>query len=107
MAAGKKRSKKAIPFDASRYLDNPDVIAAYISEALKTNDPGFIASAIGDVAKARGMSDIAAKSGLGRESLYKALGGDRKPELETILKVLAALGIGLSAEARKQPVDAT
>lgn len=94
-------------FDASEYLDNPAVIAAYISEALETNDPAFIAAAIGDVARAYGMSAIADAAGVSRGSLYRGLSRDGNPELATIVSVLRAFGLSLAAKpatsAAKKP----
>ena len=91
-----KRTAK--PFDAAGYLDSPEMIAAYINEALETEDASAIAVAIGTVARARGMSAVAEKAGLSRENLYRALGGDAKPEFGTVIKVLHALGIDLVAQ---------
>jgi probable addiction module antidote protein len=97
-------------FDASEYLDNPEVIAAYISEALETNDPAFIAAAIGDVARAYGMSAIADAAGVSRGSLYRGLSREGNPELATVVSVLRALGLSLAAKpvkAAKKPRKAT
>lgn len=80
-------------FDASEYLNDEESIAAYLSATLEEGDPKLLLSAISDVAKARGMSKIASDSGLGRESLYKALHPEAKPRFETILKVLNSLGV--------------
>ena len=90
-----KRSK---PFDAAKYLDSGEAIAAYITEALLTDDLKTITHAIGVAAKARGMMRIAEETGLSRESLYKALSGDGNPQFETIFRVLTALGPRLRAE---------
>jgi probable addiction module antidote protein len=84
---------KITEFDPSKYLDSPEAIAQYLTEAMETNDPDFIADAIGVVAKAHGMAAIAAEAGLGRESLYKSLGGGAKAEFATILKVIKAMGL--------------
>ena len=89
-------ARKTTLFDPAAYLDDDESIAGYLEEALATDDPHFIAKAIGDVARARGMSQIAKDSGLSRESLYKALAGDGNPEFATILRVLKALGLRLS-----------
>ena len=89
---------KALPFDAAEYLDSPEMIAAYLTEALESEDAALVAMAIGAVARAKGMSSIADKAGLSRENLYRALGGDAKPEFGTIMKVLHALGISLVAQ---------
>ena len=83
---------KAKPFDAAEYLDSPEMIAAYINEALESEDASAIAVAIGTVARARGMSAVAEKAGLSRENLYRALGGEARPEFGTVIKVLHALG---------------
>ena len=90
-----KKKKKLLPFDSSTFLDSQETVEAYLVEALASNDPAFIAHAIGQVAKAKGMTKIARKTGLGRESLYKALSGEHKPEFATILLVLEALGYSL------------
>jgi probable addiction module antidote protein len=89
-------------FDASEYLDNPEVIAAYISEALETNDPAFIAAAIGDVARAYGMSAIAEAAGVSRGSLYRGLSREGNPELATVVSVLRAFGLRLAAKPAKR-----
>ena len=89
---------KAKPFDAAEYLDSPEMIAAYINEALESEDASAIAVAIGTVARARGMSAVAEKAGLSRENLYRALGGEARPEFGTVIKVLHALGIDLVAQ---------
>jgi len=91
---------KAKAFDAADYLDSPDMIAAYLNEAFESEDPALIAKAIGAVARAQGMTDVAEKTGLSRENLYRSLGGDAKPEFATVLKVLHALGIDLVAQTR-------
>jgi probable addiction module antidote protein len=88
---------RTFPFDAAEVLDTPEAIAEYLTAALETNDPSYIAKAIGTVARARGMSDIARESGLSRENLYRSLNGETKTELDTIVRVLNALGIQLSA----------
>jgi len=72
-------------------------MAAYLEAALEENDPTLVAAALGDIAKAKGMTHIAKKAGLGRESLYKALSPDGNPEFSTILKVVSALGLKLHA----------
>jgi len=82
-------------FDASEYLDNEEVIAEYLTAALEDANPEVFLSAIGDVAKARGMMAVAASTGLGRESLYKAFALGAKPRYETVIKVLHGLGVRL------------
>ncbi|QCP48599.1 putative addiction module antidote protein [Trinickia violacea] len=84
-------------FDAAEYLDSEAAIAAYLNAALEENDPDLLLAAIADVAKARGISKVAADAGLGRESLYKTLAPGSKPRLDTVFKLLQALGIRLNA----------
>ena len=84
------------PFDAADYLDNDEVIAEYLTAAMEDPNPDVFLAALGDVAKARGMAQIARDTGLGRESLYKALGAGAHPRYETIKAVLGALGVKLS-----------
>jgi probable addiction module antidote protein len=83
-------------FDASAYLDNEEVIAEYLTAALEDADPDVFLAAVGYVAKARGMNSIAQSTGLGRESLYKALAPGAKPRYDTVLKVLHSLGVKLT-----------
>jgi probable addiction module antidote protein len=83
-------------FDPALYLDSPAAIAAYLDEAFEIGDPAFIADALGVVARAHGMTQVAKESGLGRESLYKALSKDGHPELATVMKVMRSLGLRLS-----------
>jgi probable addiction module antidote protein len=90
---------KISKFDVSEYLNDEESIAAYLSAILEDGDPKLLLSAISDVAKARGMSKIASDSGLGRESLYKALNPEAKPRFETILKVLNSLGVKINFNA--------
>tara|TARA_B100001741_G_C16201179_1_gene435928 strand:- start:337 stop:615 length:279 start_codon:yes stop_codon:yes gene_type:complete len=80
-------------FDASDYLDSEEAIAEYLSAALEDDNPDVFLAAVSEVAKARGMAVIAKNSGLGRESLYKALAPGAKPRYETIQKVLRGLGV--------------
>ena len=93
-----RKPRKSKPFDAAKYLGDDEAIAAYITEALLTDDAAIITHAIGVAAKARGMSHIAHEAGLSRESLYKALSGEGNPQFETIYLVLKALGLRLRAE---------
>jgi probable addiction module antidote protein len=88
---------KTKPFDPAEYLDDSESIAAYMSEALETGDPAFVADALGVVARARGMSEVAKEAGVSRESLYRALRADGNPEFATVLRVVRALGLQLSA----------
>jgi probable addiction module antidote protein len=85
--------KNVTALDISEYLDDEDVIAEYLSLVLEENNPGLLLSAIGQIAKARGMAKIAADSGLGRESLYKTLNENSQPRFDTIMKVLGAMNI--------------
>ena len=85
------------PFDAADYLDSDESIAAYLSAALEDGDPELFLVAIKDVARARGMTQLAKDTGLWRESLYKALAPGAKPRYDTILKVVKALGVTLHA----------
>ena len=89
--------KKIAAFDAADYLDNEEVIAEYLNAALEDENPDVFLRAIANVAKARGMSKLAADSGLGRESLYKALAPGAKPRYDTVLKLIKALGLELHA----------
>ena len=86
---------KTSQFDVADYLDNEKMLAEYLSAILENGDTSLLISAIGDIAKAKGMSQIALASGLGRESLYKALNPTAKPRFETIVKVLKSLGLSL------------
>ena len=88
-------------YDVSEHLRTPEEMAAYLDASIEAaeGDAAFIAKALGDIAKAKGMSQVARDAGLSRESLYKALSGERVPGFDTILKVMAALGLKLHAEA--------
>lgn len=91
--------EKFAKFDASDYLDSEEMIAEYLTVALEDENPDVFLAAIADVAKARGISAIALSTGLGRESLYKALAPGAKPRYDTILKVLNSLGVKLKVTA--------
>lgn len=93
-----KASAKLLPFDAARYLTDDAAIAEYITAVLETGDSDLLLLALGDVARARGMAQVAKDSGLGRESLYKALAPGAKPRFDTVLKVARALGVRLTAQ---------
>lgn len=84
-------------FDAADYLDDEETIAEYITAALEDSNPDVFLAAVRDVARARGMAQLALDTGLGRESLYKALTPGAKPRYDTMLKLLHALGVKLSA----------
>lgn len=83
-------------FDASDYLDNEEIIAEYLTAALEDENPDVFLAALADVAKARGISKVAQSTGLGRESLYKALSPGAKPRYDTILKILHGLGVKIA-----------
>jgi len=84
-------------FDPADYLTTDEALAEYINAALETGDPAFIADSLGIVARAKGMAKVARQTGLGRESLYKALCAEGNPEFATVLKVVEALGLRLTA----------
>lgn len=88
---------KTEPFDAAEYLDSDEAVEEFIAAAFETGEPAFIAKSLGTVARARNMSKLARDTGMSRAALYKALSGEGNPEFGTILKVLDALGIKLSA----------
>lgn len=85
------------PWDPVEHLQTEDDMAAYLEAALEEGDPALVAAALGDIARAKGMTQIAREAGLGRESLYKALSPAGNPEFSTILKVISALGLQLHA----------
>ena len=92
---------KTTRYDVAEHLRTPDEMAAYLEAVLEEfeGDANLIAKALGDIARAKGMSQVARDAGLSRESLYKALSGERSPGFGTVLKVLKALGLKLHAEA--------
>jgi probable addiction module antidote protein len=90
-------------FDAADYLDSEERQVAYITAALETGDANFVRDALGIVARARGMGEIAKNSGLNREGLYKALGETGNPEFSTVMRIVRAMGLTLSA----RPADTT
>ena len=89
------------PYDVAEHLRTSEEMAAYLEACLEeaNGDAAFIAKALGDIARAKGMAQVACDAGLSRESLYKALSGDRNPTLGTVLRVIGALGLKLRAEA--------
>jgi len=95
---------KTSPWDVSEHLRTPEEMAAYLEACIEEadGDAAFIAKALGDIARAQGMTQVAKDSGLSRESLYKALSGERSPSFDTILKVVKALGLKLSASVRNE-----
>ena len=90
---------KTTRYDVAEHLRTPEEIAAYLQACLEESggDAAFVARALGDIARAKGMSQVARDAGLSRESLYKALSGDRTPGFDTVLKVVRALGLELHA----------
>ena len=94
---------KTAPYDVAEFLETPEEMAAYLEACIQESDgdAAFIAKALGDIARAMGMTQIAREAGLSRESLYKALSGDRSPSFDTILKVISSLGLQLSASVKE------
>lgn len=90
---------KLLPFDVASLLDSDEMINEYLSQVLEDGDSDELIRALGYIAKAKGMALVAERSGLGRESLYKALKPGAKPRFDTVLKVIRALGVKLHAEA--------
>jgi len=88
------------PFDAASYLETEEDILYYLEAAMEGNDPKHIASALGDVARSKGMSEIARKAKVGRQALYNALSENGNPTLETLVGVLNALGLQLTVQRR-------
>jgi probable addiction module antidote protein len=86
-------------FDAAPYLADDQSVAAYLTDILEADDPGLLAAALGDIARARGMGEIAKAAGITREALYKALRPGSAPRLDTVKKVCAALGLRLVVQA--------
>ena len=98
-APRRPRRLKTTPFDPAEYLNDEQVIVAYLNEVLAEGDPSAAIAALGTVARARGMASLARSTGLGRESLYKALSGDGNPSFRTVLGVAAALGYRFNVRA--------
>jgi len=94
---------KTATYYVAEFLETPEEMAAYLEACIQESegDSAFIAKALGDIARAKGMTQIARETGLSRESLYKALSGNRSPSFDTILKVISALGLKLSASAKE------
>lgn len=88
---------KTLPWDPAEHLETEADMAAYLEAALEEGDPALVAAALGDIARAKGMTQLARETGLGRESLYKALSASGNPEFATVMKVVAALGLKLHA----------
>ena len=95
----KKNKIRTTKWDAANHLKTNKDIVEYLEAVLEEGDPGLVAAALGDVARARGMSKIAKAAGLGRESLYKALSAEGNPEFATVLKVIYSLGLKLHVAA--------
>jgi len=93
--AQKIRAEDLPDFDFSEHLDSEEAIAEYLNAVLEENDPSLLAAALGDIARAKGMGEIAIASGLTREALYKALRADAQPRFDTINRVCGALGVKL------------
>ena len=91
---------KVVPFDPAVHLETEEDILYYLEAAMEGNDPKHIASALGDVARSKGMSEIARKAGVGRQALYGALSENGNPTLETLVGVLNALGLQLTVQKR-------
>jgi probable addiction module antidote protein len=96
---------KTAPFDAAEILDTEEAIEEFVAAAFETEDPGFIAKALGTVARARNMSKLAEEIGMSRPALYRALSGKGNPEFATITKVMRALGLKMTP-TRVQPEPA-
>ena len=86
------------PWDAAEHLETEEDMVAYLDAALEDGDPAVIVAVVGDIARAKGMTQIASEAGLGRESLYKALSSSGNPEFATILKVVRALGLKFTVQ---------
>ena len=89
------------PWDSAELLTDDEVVIEYLKAALEENDPAFFMKAVGNVARAKGMTSIAQETQLGRPSLYKTLSGERDPRIGTVMKVLAALGIQLTIASKQ------
>ena len=94
------------PWDPAEHLDSGEAIVAYLDAAMEDGDPALIVAALGDVARARGMTHVAREAELSRESLYKALRSDGNPEFGTVVRVLRALGLHLSVSLAAPSEDA-
>lgn len=94
-----KAPPKLVAFDAAKYLNDDEAIAEYMTAVLEANDPDLLLLALADVARAKGMAQVARDAGLGRESLYKALAPGAKPRFETVMRVAKALGVKFTAQA--------
>ena len=88
------------PWDSAELLTDDEMVIEYLKAALEENDPAFFTKAVGNVARAKGMTSIAQEARLGRPSLYKALSGERNPRIGTVMKVLKAIGVQLTVESK-------
>jgi len=95
----KRKKIETRPWDVVEHLKTEEDMAAYLEAVLDDGDPALVSAALGDIARARGMTEIAREAGLGRESLYKALSPEGNPEFATVMKVLRALGLKLHVKA--------
>ena len=95
----KRKKTDTHPWDVVEHLKTEEDMAAYLEAVLEEEDPALVSAALGDIARARGMAEIARAAGLGRESLYKALSPEGNPEFATVMKVVRALGLKLHVEA--------
>ena len=96
----KKSKVSDLPaFDAAPYLDTDEAVAAYLTDVIEANDASLLAAALGDIARARGMTEIARSAGITREALYKALRPDSAPRFDTVRRVCSALGVRLVVQA--------
>lgn len=91
---------KTLPFDAAEYLDTPEAQAELLTDALESGDASYVANALGIIARARGMTEVSREAGVTREALYKSLSTEGDPRLSTLLGVMRALGVTLSAHIR-------
>jgi len=98
MRRRKIKASELPEFDAAEYLGDEVTVAAYLTAVMAENDPALLAAALGDIARAKGMSEIARSTGLAREALYKALRPGAQPRFDTVSRVCAALGVRLVAE---------
>ena len=98
MNSNKVKIDELDEFDVAAHLDSPETIAAYLTDILASNDPALLAAALGDLARAKGMSEVAKCSGITREALYKALRSNASPRFETVSKVCSAFGVKLVAQ---------
>ena len=89
---------KTRPFDMANYLTSEEDVAEYLRQVLEDGDPAELGAALGDIARARGMTQLARDTGLSRESLYKSLSGERAPNSDTLFKVIKAMGLKLTVE---------